>query len=97
MRLIQFNKTACVFALNSGEAWKVCFVFELNRIPHKPTPRQLIFERRTSRRLQRWSMTWREFGKQHAVGNIALIARADMKYSTMAIIKPDLSKRKTKK
>lgn len=81
MVLDTFNKEVCLFRLGRKERYGRSFIFDINLIPQRPNPKRLVFQWGGKRRMHQWSMSWRKFGQQTAIGTIACIERAKFKYS----------------
>ena len=78
--LIRQTKREFTFAIDNY--WTNCIIFDLRIVPFRPTPKRIAFEYRSRRgRVQRWSMSWKKFLREKAIGDTIIIKRANFRYS----------------
>jgi hypothetical protein len=59
------------------------FVFDIGIIPDKPTPKILVIQKRSGK--QSWTITWKNFLRQKCVGDVVILRKSELTYSTNPI------------
>jgi len=58
------------------------FIFDLGLVPDKPAPKRLVIQRKSGSRMLLWSMTWRRFLRQNAIGSVVILDKSKMSYTS---------------
>lgn len=82
MKILSADKNTLVLQPSkTNESYK-SFMFDIDIVPDKTIPKKIIIQKKVGRYLRTWSMSWRKFGKQTCIGNVALIDKSEFTYKS---------------
>ena len=71
--LYEVSKKAWVFKTRGKGIMGRSFIFDAKGLPQKPEPERIIIERKIGKYLQRFTMSWKKFLNETAIGDAILI------------------------
>jgi len=71
--LYEVSKKAWIFKTKGKGSLGRSFIFEAKYLPQKPEPKKIIVERKIGKHRQQFTMSWKKFLGETAIGDIILI------------------------
>lgn len=71
--LYEVSKKEWIFKCKGNGIMGKSFIFDANHLPIKPEPQKIIVERKVGKYLQTYTMSWKKFLGETAIGHIICI------------------------
>jgi hypothetical protein len=71
--LYSVSKKEWIFKTRGRGTLGRSFIFDIKTLPQKPEPKRIVVERKTGRYLQQFTMGWKKFLGETAIGDVICI------------------------
>lgn len=81
--LYEVSKKSWIFKTKGKGTLGRSFIFDIKHLPEKPEPKKIIIERKVGKYLQRFTMRWKKFLDETAIGDVICIDWTHFKKSVI--------------
>jgi hypothetical protein len=71
--LHEVSKKVWIFKTEGKGTLGRSFIFDIKSLPQKPEPKKIVIERKIGKYLQRFTMSWKKFLSETAIGDVICI------------------------
>jgi hypothetical protein len=71
--LYEISKKEWIFKIGGRGSIGRSFIFDVKTLPFKPEPKRIVVERNIGKYLQRYTISWKKFLNETAIGDIICI------------------------